>query len=167
MERFDEAATHYERALVIRETLGGADHIATGRAHCNLGMVEVARDHEEAAIEHYARCLAITEQSLGADSAQLAPIAAALGGVLFDAGRRDEGMAHLQRGLDLATHGETTPTVLAQIRSAVARAQWDQGVNRAQARQIVHDAHEVFAAAGGRWADEAAECTAWLKTHRL
>jgi tetratricopeptide (TPR) repeat protein len=167
MERFDEAAAHYERALGIRVRLGGADHIATARAHCNMGMVEVARDHDEAAIEHYARCLAVTEKSLGADSAQLAPIAAALGGVLFDAGRRDEGMAHLQRGLDLATSGETTPTTLAQIRSAVARAQWEQGVERAKARQLVHEAHEVFAAAGGRWADEAAECAAWLKTHRL
>src|SRR5690606_12147094 len=69
MERADEAAPLYERAIASWETSLGNDHVHIAGALEALGKIRLAQGSGAAAMQHIRRALDISMKALGPDHA--------------------------------------------------------------------------------------------------
>jgi tetratricopeptide (TPR) repeat protein len=157
----------HERALAIREKKLGADHTDVAASLVNLANVNRGLREYEKALVGLQRALAIYERAFGARH----PLVAT---ALFNIGWNHEGLgAHAvaveahERALDIRENGEVPPADLAESRFSLARALWENGTERARARELAEQARETFATLGAAQRDSLAEVDAWLAAHRV
>jgi tetratricopeptide (TPR) repeat protein/predicted Ser/Thr protein kinase len=97
--KLEDALTHYQRALAIREEVFGPRHPVVAESLDNIGGLLGAQEELEEALTHHQRALAIREEVFGPRHPVVAESLDDIGRVLRDQGKLVEASMHLQRGL--------------------------------------------------------------------
>jgi tetratricopeptide (TPR) repeat protein len=158
--RLEEALALARAVLAIRLRTVGPEHPKTGRARARLG--ELLEDHGEhaAAIAELRAALAIQSKVQGSASPDTATTSWSLAVALIASGKPAEAIPLLR--VALAVHGKLEDrTRLGEIELALARALWDAGGDRAEARAL---ATATGDRAGGS-AELRDRAAAWLAAH--
>ncbi len=92
---FDQSEIWHRRALVLRESLLGADHPETGHSYANLGGLARLRGDLDAALRWHSRALEVRTQGLGPSHPDVARSHANLGRVYLARGQLDQALIHL------------------------------------------------------------------------
>ncbi|MER6434328.1 tetratricopeptide repeat protein [Streptomyces sp900105245] len=87
---FDEAATCYEKALLLLESIANVEDSDMASVYHNIGGLEFSRGDYAAAEMPARRAVAIRERALGQESELVAADKAALSPILFELGKLDE-----------------------------------------------------------------------------
>ncbi len=98
-ERYDEARTHFERALVMQEATLGEQHPDVALTLTNLALVRLWTESPEAAEPLMERALAIQEQALGPNHPSVAFSLNNLASVARRLGRLDRARSLYERAL--------------------------------------------------------------------
>ena len=99
LERYEESAVIYRRALDVCEKAYGPQHCEVAAILHNLAAVLAIRGDYEEAEQQYRRALAIKEKRLGAESPDAALTRHNLGKLLCRTGRAAEGVPLLERAV--------------------------------------------------------------------
>jgi tetratricopeptide (TPR) repeat protein/tRNA A-37 threonylcarbamoyl transferase component Bud32 len=97
--KLEDALTHHERALVIREEALGARHPHVAASLDNIGVVLRGRGKLADALTHHERALAIFEDALGSRHPDVAAALNNIGNVLEDQGEPEAALTHYERAL--------------------------------------------------------------------
>ncbi|WP_164010924.1 serine/threonine-protein kinase [Pyxidicoccus trucidator] len=100
-DNLDLAATHYTRALALRERVLGPTHVDTAKVLNNFGMVRMRQARYADAMPLYQRSLAINEERLGAQHPLLASTLANLGIAAKEQGQYAEALQWTERAYTL------------------------------------------------------------------
>ena len=131
--RLDEAEPHYARALAIAERAHGPAHLETARAQLELGDLVRARGRPDAARTLHRAALAAL-RGAGADAGTWLD----LGETLLVDGDAAAAALALSRALPDAPAGAAP-----RVRFALARALWEVGDERVQARALAEEARRL------------------------
>jgi tetratricopeptide (TPR) repeat protein len=113
----DAAAGYLQRALAIKERVGGQNAAWTAMTLNNLGNVETFRGHVAAAEAYHERALAIRTRILEPDNPLIAQSLGNLANIRRKQGRNDEALELLRRALaiELKTYDEAHAAVGAHL----------------------------------------------------
>ena len=103
---FEAARLAFERALIIERRRD--DPFAYAQTLHNLGAVEIAEDHPEAAEARVREAMRIFEQALGPDDPRMCGSYETLASLLLETGEYDEARTLLQRSIALWERSERT-----------------------------------------------------------
>ena len=138
--RAAEAAPYFLRSQAVYEKALGADHYDVGFALHGLAAAYLATGRPELAEPLFRRSLALTEAARGPEHVENAPELLGLGQTLLARGRPREALAPLERALDLWRRDPRSGERVGEARFFHARAQWEAGLDRAQARRAAERA---------------------------
>jgi tetratricopeptide (TPR) repeat protein len=153
------------QALQIFERAYGADSPLNAMWVSNQGEVLNALGRPKEAIPRFQRAIDLWATSSDADNPSFAYPLTGMGQALLLEKRAAEAIAPLERALRLRERYDPDPQRLAETRFALARALWDGGGDRAQARAHAAAARDGYARMAWRKA-ELATAEAWLAAHR-
>ncbi len=158
-----EAKPLYERALAILEKSLGPEHPELVLALDNLANACHNTGEWKRAEELYLRSIAIQERGRERDDLAIALLG--LAHIALETNRAAEAATYARRALDSRERLRLGATEIADAQWLLARAQWESGGDRAEARQLAKRAVETYAAAGEKFATPLAEARAWLTKH--
>ncbi len=163
----DEARQLAEQALVILERALGTEHDVLADTLSNLARAYTLQGAFVEAAEHFTRAIAVFERSHGPKFAALVKPLTGLGQLALARGRPAEGVAPLERALDL--DGVHDPVSLAEVRLALAQALWDSKQDPTRAHGLVLRVRDEMARDVDNPAHRAQRLAAetWLGSHVL
>jgi tetratricopeptide (TPR) repeat protein len=158
--RRDESLALARAVLATRLRTVGPEHPKTGRTRALLGEILEARGEHAAAIAELRAALAILSKAQGSASLDTATTSWSLAAALIASGKPAEAIPLLRAAL--AVHAKLEDrTRRGEIELALARALWDAGGDRAEARALAAAARDR---AGGS-AELSGRAAAWLAAH--
>ena len=160
LDRLADALALARAVLAARLRAVGPAHPKTARARARLGELLADRGAHAEAIAELRAALAIQSRVLGSASPDTATTSMGLAVALIAAGEPAEASPLLRAALAVYARLEDQPR-LGEIELTLARALWDAGGDRAQARALASSAR-ARAGAGAAIRDRAA---AWLAAH--
>ena len=165
LHRYDEALVYDRRALALAEKTKGPDHRDVGLALNNLADVLRLRHDDDEALADYRRAIAIWQAKLTADHPYFVAAWTGIGEIDLDRKQPARALVALDKAAAIAEKHADDPLPLAEVRFALARAEWDGGRDHGRARERAVAARGAFAAARNQ-GEELAAVDAWLTTHR-
>jgi len=150
---FDQARGLMERALTIRRTVYGADHVEVAQSMDHLGTL-LRRTGEYAQAESlYARALTMKRRVLRADDPEIAETLQLLGFLMPYVGRTAESVQDYREALDLLRSRPGTDTArIAEATLLLAQARRNYG-DYAEAEQTYREALALYQRATGPESD--------------
>ncbi|KAK3706423.1 hypothetical protein QZH41_018638 [Actinostola sp. cb2023] len=111
--QYDEAKTHFEKALVIDETAYGESHPSIATTLNNLGLIFYELGQYAEAKTHYEKALVIYKTAYGENHPLIAPPLNNLGLTFYELGQYDEAKTHYEKALviDKTAYGENHPSI--------------------------------------------------------
>jgi tetratricopeptide (TPR) repeat protein/predicted Ser/Thr protein kinase len=156
--KFDEALEHHRRALQMLAASKGPEHHDVLSTHIDIGQALREQGHAAQAVEELRFALAGLERA-HAPSLEIGGSLVQLALALLEAGELTAAREQLERALPLFEEAEGG-TARAEAQFALARVLWELG-DQTQARVLVEQAREGFAAAKEFGAKELAELETW------
>jgi tetratricopeptide (TPR) repeat protein len=164
-DKEEEAAKYYRAAVELAERALGPDHPKLAVALSNYSSaLRGLKRHEEALVAGR-RALAIYDAKYGPDYPDSEGPLLGIGQSLTALRRPDEAVTALERALALVTRGESAPSDVGEVKSALADALWNAGRDRTHARRLQQQALEIFRSLGPVGKDDLALAETWLASH--
>ncbi len=159
------ATEHFERAIAIYRAVHGPDHPDVALALHNLASAQDKAKDPEAAIRTYRESLAIRMRTSGPEHPGTANTMHNLGLVLVGHGGLDEGIALLERALELRERAKVDPFRRASSAFMLAKA-YEQRGERKKAIALAEQAQVLLQGIAPRKADVLTAVETWLAKHR-
>ncbi|MDY7230958.1 serine/threonine-protein kinase [Hyalangium rubrum] len=156
----ENALTHVRQALEVRKATQGPEHLDVADTMDELGMSLIALKRHDEAVQTFREALAIKRKVLGDQHPDLSYSYDGIGQALLAQGRPVEAIEPLRQAL---SYEETEPEGLAQTGFALAKALWEVGPEREQARGEAGRARERYAKL--EKPEQVAEIDTWLASH--
>ncbi|HWM87233.1 MAG TPA: tetratricopeptide repeat protein, partial [Kofleriaceae bacterium] len=126
-KRLDQARTHLERGLSLRQRALGSEHFAVAESLQHLAALEESRGDRQRALALHSRAREIGEKARGPAHPDLLPFLRGEAGAQGALGRHAEALALVERGLIVAEAGGPTSEMAVAFLGHVGRARWKQG----------------------------------------
>jgi tetratricopeptide (TPR) repeat protein len=152
-----KALEHVLVALVVRRATQGREHPAVADALDELGMDQLALKRFGDALGTFREALAIKRKVLGEDHPDLSYSYDGIGQALLEQGKAAEAIEPLRKAL---AYEDAEPQGRAMSGFALARALWESGRDRKQAREEARKARQIYEEL--KSVDQVKEIDAWL-----
>lgn len=129
-----------------------------------IGQIYERWNDEGRAREHHQRALEVWEATRGHDHPDVAYALTSLGRLDVAAGNPQQGVARLERALELRGGRGLDPRLLAQTQFALAQALQATGRDQPRARELATKARDTFAKGKSPDLERAAQIEAWLES---
>jgi tetratricopeptide (TPR) repeat protein len=161
-ERAEEALAIYDRSRAIFASVFGADDWTVGRAFNNSGEVLCTLGRFEEGVDRLERGVAVYEKAFGKDHCHLAYPLTGLGECYAKWARPQAAVASVERALASCAGQTMHPDLIALARFTLAGLLWQQGGDRARAKDLARQARAHFAAHASQHASRLVEVDRWL-----
>jgi tetratricopeptide (TPR) repeat protein len=156
----NKALEHVLVALVVRRATQGHEHPAVADTLDELGMDQLALKRYGEALGTFREALAIKQKALGEDHPDLSYSYDGIGQALLLNGSAAEAIEPLRKAL---AYEDAEPQGRAMSGFALARALWESGRDRKQAREEARKAREIYVKLES--AAQVKEIDTWLSAH--
>ncbi len=161
--RPEDALASYRRALAVREASFGAQSEEAASSLENVAAVHAELGRHGEALALYERALAIRHRIGAPDHFENAYPLAGIGEAHWHLGRARQAVPPLRKAVELLASYDGDPIELAAARFSLARALWDAGEDRAEARRLAAAAEDALASGGPIAARELERVRAWRR----
>ncbi len=162
---YETAEAHTRRAMNITIETMGPRHPKLATVYANLARIHAARDEHDEALPLHQQALELRRETLGTRHPDTGYALAGVGRGHLALGQPREAIAAFEEAIEILATFDDQESGWHYTRFGLAKAWWDAGERRGEARAVAKEVAAALRAKGPRQDESVAEIERWLDEH--